>query len=73
MPEDEKYKLDIALPNGVIMTLIGLLVIMSPLASDLTKKQVSLDYLAGGILMAAGIVSIGWGIIRRKNRKENHE
>ncbi len=65
MSEEEKYKLDIALPNGVILTLIGILILLTPMVAELTQKQVKIDYAAGGFMVIFGIISMVRGIIRK--------
>ena len=59
------YKLSMGIPNGIILALLGILVLVTPLAREIPPHQVPLDIIAGGALLAGGIVSFLWGLRAR--------
>ena len=59
---NSKYKLNMGVPNGIILGLIGLLVLLTPLTIEIERSQIKIDIIAGGILLAGGLVSLLWGL-----------
>lgn len=63
--------LPIAIPNGVILMLIGVLVLLTPLVEPIARAQLPMDLVAGFMLVVGGAVSIGWGVRRRRRITAN--
>ena len=64
-----EYKLEMGVLNGLILGLIGLLVLITPLATSMSTEQIKVDMIAGGVLLTGGLVSLFWGLRRRKTRQ----
>lgn len=66
--EDKQAKpgLNMAIMNGVILGLIGLLVLITPLAEPLGPVELAMDLVAGGLLLAGGTGSLTWGVLRMR-------
>ena len=61
-PETPPTKtINIALPNGIILTLIGFFLFITPFATELEPTERMLDWVAGGILIAGGIIMAAFG------------
>ncbi|MCA9437975.1 MAG: hypothetical protein KC978_19480 [Candidatus Omnitrophica bacterium] len=62
MTEDKstEERLGIALLNGAVLTLIGILVLLTPIFADLDSGQKRLDGVAGFALLAVGIGLLYW-------------
>lgn len=72
MKEDEKThntSIPIALPNGIVITLIGFFLCLTPFATELEPKEEILDWIAGGLLLVGGI---GLTIVGWRGRKQNN-
>ena len=54
MEKEHNFRLNIAVPNGIILTLIGILVLITPLFTELTQLNLLIDILAGAILTVGG-------------------
>jgi len=63
-----KKTIHIALPNGVILTLIGFFLFITPFAVALEMRDRVLDWVAGALLMAGGLVQIWVGLRAMKRR-----
>ena len=60
---DSGFKLNMAVPNGIILGIIGALVLITPLAAEgMERHQVVLDLIAGGILLVGGVGSLVYGL-----------
>ncbi len=68
MEKEHNFRLNIAIPNGIILTLIGILVLVTPLFTELTQLNLLIDILAGAVLTAGGGVSLLFGV--RTARKD---
>ena len=68
MKKEHNFRLNIAVPNGIILTLIGILVLVTPLFTELTRLNLLIDILAGAILTAGGGLSLLFGV--RAARKD---
>ena len=66
--EQIKSKVGLAIPNGIILGLIGLLVLLTPWAAKVPRDQSHVDYIAGAILLLGGLISLLLGL-RKKKRK----
>jgi len=67
MEENEsKYKLNMAVPNGIILGLIGLLVVVTPLTTSVSGNHLIMDLVAGTVLIVGGSVSLVLGLRRRR-------
>jgi len=67
--EQNETKLRLAIPNGIILGLIGLLVLLTPWAADVPKDRLFVDYIAGIILVLGGLISVIFGLANRSKRK----
>ena len=66
MAEDgRKYDLKIAIPNGIILGLIGVLVLITPMTVEVRGRGLTMDLVAGAVLVVGGAVSLLWGLLRR--------
>ncbi len=65
---DQRYSLNVGIPNGLILIAIAVLVLLTPLTTRMTPAQVRMDLLAGGLMLAGGTVSLGWGLLSRRRR-----
>ena len=65
MDDKSTYKLNMALPNGIILGLIGLLVLLTPLTTEVPEHQLLMDVIAGAVLFTGGMVSLIKGLYRR--------
>jgi len=68
MKKEHHFRLNIAVPNGIILTLIGILVLVTPLFTGLTQLNILIDILAGAMLTAGGGLSLLFGV--RAARKD---
>ena len=62
MNKKNEYKLDIGIPNGLILTVLGLLVLVTPVFHSLETAHIFIDVVAGLILIGSGIISLYFGI-----------
>ena len=64
--EQEKSNLaDSNIPGGTILALIGIMVLLTPLVTDLSTKGLVMDLIAGAVLLVTGITSIMFGLKRK--------
>ena len=61
-----KRQLTMPAVNGIILSLIGLLVLITPLATEVPRSQLLMDVIAGAMLVVGGTVSILWGLARSR-------
>ena len=64
MEQKPTYKLNMSVPNGIILGLIGLLVLLTPLTTDVPEHQLPMDLIAGSVLIIGGMTSLAWGLRR---------
>ena len=62
MEENHDFKLNIGIPNGLILTVIGILVLLTPVFHDLARSHVLIDITAGVVLVTVGCISLYFGI-----------
>ena len=65
--DGHRYELNMAVPNGIILGLIGLLVLITPLATELSTRALVMDLIAGGVLVIGGLASFVWGWRRKRS------
>ncbi len=65
---DQRYSLNVGIPNGLILMAVGVLVLLTPLTTEMTPAQARIDLLAGLLMLAGGAVSLGWGLLSRRRR-----
>jgi len=58
--EGSEGRFGIALLNGGVLSLIGLLVLATLFVTDLTESQRNLDLMAGSIMLISGIFLLYW-------------
>jgi len=63
-----KRQLTMPVVNGIILSLIGLLVLITPLAAEVPRHQLLMDVIAGAMLLIGGVISILWGLARSRQR-----
>lgn len=63
-----EFELRIEIPNGVILTLIGILILLTPLFTPMTTGGLAMDLIAGGVLTLTGLVSLILGIVRTRTK-----
>ncbi|MFC1509277.1 hypothetical protein ACFL60_06285 [Candidatus Omnitrophota bacterium] len=70
MKKDREFTLNIGIPNGIILTVIGILVLVTPIVHPMDKTSVLIDILAGIILIGGGSISLYTGIknMRKSDR-----
>jgi len=56
----------IALPNGIILALIGVLVLLTPLFEAVPRSKLAMDMIAGSAMVVGGVLSALWGLWRRR-------
>jgi len=68
MGKEHKFDLNIAIPNGIILTAIGILVLLTPFFTDLTPVNLMIDVIAGILLTAGGGISLllGYRALKKK-------
>ena len=71
MEKDREFTLNIGIPNGIILTVIGILVLITPLMHPMDKTSVLIDVLAGIILIGGGSVSLYFGIRHISNKRRS--
>jgi hypothetical protein len=63
MTDDQsRTRLGMAVLNGIILGLIGILIVITPLTTDIPKNQLGMDLVAGSILILGGAASLVWGL-----------
>ncbi len=67
-PLERKAELHMGLPNGAILTLIGLLVLMTTLIRPLQKGEVVMNVVAGSVLVIGGVASFVIGLKYTRKR-----
>jgi len=66
MSEKKEFSLDIGIPNGIILIIIGCLVILTPVVHTIAREGVIIDVAAGSILVLIGCVSLFMGLRKKK-------
>ena len=66
-----EYRMPIAIPNGIILALIGILVLLTPVFEDerMPLPKLAMDLVAGGVMTVGGILSLVWGLVRARRAK----
>jgi uncharacterized membrane protein HdeD (DUF308 family) len=65
MKQEKSNLTDSNIPGGTILSLIGIMVLLTPLVTDLTTKGLVMDLIAGAVLLVTGITSIIFGLRRK--------
>jgi len=63
--KESKNPMSLLVPNGIILGLIGLLVLLTPLTTEVAGHDLVMDMIAGGVLMVGGMLSLAWGLRKR--------
>lgn len=61
-----EYRLPIAVPNGIILALIGVLVLLTPLVETVESGKVVMNLIAGVVMTAGGLASLLWGLMHTR-------
>ena len=69
--KDREFTLNIGIPNGIILTVIGILVLLTPVVHPMDKTSVLIDILAGIILIGGGSFSLYNGVRHIKNERRS--
>lgn len=64
--KSKEPRIAMATINGAIMGLIGLLMLITPLTTDVAAGKIKIDIIAGGVLLAGGFVSLILGLRRKQ-------
>ena len=64
-----EYRMPIAVPNGIILALIGILVLLTPLVEEVPRSKLAMNTVAGGVMTVGGILSLLWGLKRARRAK----
>ena len=62
--EEPKREVKLVIPSGLILGPIGLLVLITPLAAEVPAHQLGMNLVAGGVLLAAGLICLALGLRR---------
>ena len=62
MGKEHDFKLNIGIPNGIILTIIGILVLLTPVVHDMILSHILIDIAAGLILVGGGFLSLYYGM-----------
>jgi hypothetical protein len=62
----QERKLTMAIPNGIILALIGVLVLLTLLTSEFSREGFWMNVVAGGVLVVGGLVSLVLGLRRMR-------
>ena len=62
MEKNRKFTLNIGIPNGLILTVIGILVLLTPVLHDMVVSHILIDLVAGLLLIVGGSISLYFGI-----------
>ena len=61
-----EYRMPIAVPNGIILALIGILVLLTPLVEEVPRSKLAMNLVAGGVMTVGGMLSLLWGLKRAR-------
>ena len=64
--DGSEYRMPIAVPNGIILGLIGALVLLTPLFEVVPRSKLTMNIVAGSVMVVGGILSVVWGLRRRR-------
>ena len=65
MANEKNKRLNMNVINGIVLSVIGILVMITPLATEIAPEKVKIDIIAGGVLFVGGAVSILYGLKRK--------
>ncbi len=71
MAEEKSNLTDSKIPGGIILTLIGLMVLLTPLTTELDKQGLVLDLICGGVLLIVGLGGLYLGLKKPKQNPED--
>lgn len=57
-----KNPMSTLVPNGIILGLIGVLILLTPLTTEVAGLQLAMDLVAGGVLLVGGMISLMYGL-----------
>ena len=60
-----EYRMPIAIPNGIILAMIGVLVLLTPVFEAVPRSKLAMNLIAGSIMTVGGLLSLLWGLRRR--------
>jgi hypothetical protein len=60
-----KNPMSTLVPNGIILALIGVLLLLTPLTTKIPEHQLPMDLIAGGVLLVGGLLSLVLGLRKR--------
>jgi uncharacterized membrane protein HdeD (DUF308 family) len=63
-----EFNFHLAIPSGIILTILGILVLITPLTTAVPSHQVKVDIVAGSMMMLSGIICLLWGLYRSSHR-----
>ena len=62
MEKEHNFKLNIGIPNGIILSIIGILVLLTPVVHNMILSHILINIAAGLILVGGGFLSLYYGI-----------
>ncbi len=57
-----EYRLPIAVPNGIILALMGVLVLVTPMVEAVEPSKLRMNIIAGVVMTVGGLASLLWGL-----------
>ena len=64
----DKNNLSMIFINGLILGVIGILILITPLVTEIPKEKIKLDIIAGAVLLAVGIICLIYEITTIKKK-----
>ena len=66
MEQQQEYKLSMATLNGIILAIIGILVLITPMTTQIAAGQLKAVYIAGAVLTLGGLATMAFGLMKKK-------
>lgn len=63
-----EFNFHLAVPSGIILTILGILVLITPLTTAIPSHQIKVDVIAGSMMTLSGVICLLWGLYRSSRR-----